>query len=100
MNGPDGTDHPNRVVYTEIKNPEVLKYDHSTGYEDDGKPPHFKSTITFEEVNGITKMELNMLLPSVEKRNEAAEFGAIEGGHQTLQRLDKLLGEKLSINNS
>lgn len=93
MHGPDGTDYPNRVVYTGIKNPELLKYDHFAGYEDDGKPPHFKSTITFDEVNGKTKVEMNMLFPTAEKQDEAAEFGAVEGGHQTLSRLAEFLKE-------
>ncbi len=100
MHGPDGTDYPNRVVYTEIKNPELLKYDHFDEYEDDGRPPHFKQTITFKEVNGKTKVEMNLLFPTAEKREEATEFGAIEGGHQTLARLDKFLGKKQSISNS
>lgn len=95
MHGPDGTDYPNRVVYTKIKNPELLKYDHFAGYEDDGKPPHFKATITFEEVNGKTKVEMNMLFPTAEKRGEAAEFGAVEGGHQTLSRLAEFLERKI-----
>lgn len=57
--------------------------------------PHFKSTITFEEVNGKTKVEMNLLLPSAEKRKEAIEYGAVEGGHQTLARLAEFL-EKTS----
>lgn len=99
MHGPDGTDYPNRIVYTEIKNPELLKYDHFDEYEDDGRPPHFKQTITFTEANGKTKVELNLLFPTVDKREEAAEFGAIEGGHQTLARLDEFLRKKQSISN-
>ncbi len=95
MHGPDGTDYPNRVVYTEIKNPELLKYDHFAGYEDDGKPPHFKQTITFKEANGKTKVEMNLLFPTPEKREEAAGFGAVEGGHQTLSRLAEFLKRKI-----
>lgn len=94
MHGPDGTDYPNRVVYTEIKNPELLKYDHFANYEDDGKPPHFKSTITFEEVNRKTKVEMNLLFSTAQKREEAAEYGAVEGGHQTLSRLAEFLENK------
>lgn len=99
MHGPDGTDYPNRVVYTEIKNPELLKYDHFDEYEDVGRPPHFKQTITFEEVNGKTKVELNLLFPTAENRQEAAEFGAIEGGHQTLSRLAEFLEKNKSTDN-
>lgn len=91
MHGPDGTDYPNRVVYTEIKNPELLKYDHFDEYEDDGRPPHFKQTITFTEANGKTKVDMKLLFPTVEKREEASEFGAVEGGNQTLTRLAEFL---------
>ncbi|MEX2347845.1 MAG: SRPBCC family protein [Balneolaceae bacterium] len=87
MHGPDGTDYPNRVVYTEIKKPELLKYDHFASYVDNGKEPHFKQIITFAEQNGKTKVEMNLLFPASEKRDEAAKFGAVEGGHQTLARL-------------
>ncbi len=51
MHGPDGTDYNNRIVYTEIKRPELIKYDHYGHLDEDGDPPHFKSTILFEEVS-------------------------------------------------
>lgn len=58
MHGPGGTNFSNRIVYTKIQEPELLKYDHFDRYEDDGNPPHFKQTITFEEVNGKTIVEI------------------------------------------
>lgn len=94
MHGPDGTDFPNRVVYTDIQEPELLKYDHFDGYEDEGKPPEFQSTITFEELNGTTRVEMVMLFPTAEKRDESVEYGAIEGGRQTLQRLADYLDKQ------
>lgn len=33
IHGPDGTDYPNHIVYTEIKEPERITYDHY-GHED------------------------------------------------------------------
>ena len=99
MHGPDGTDYPNRVVYTEIDEPKLLKYDHFAKYEEDGKPPHFKQTITFKEVEGKTIVAMNLVFPSAEKRDEAAEFGAVEGGHQTLSRLAEFLTSNRSTRN-
>lgn len=99
MHGPDGTDYPNRIVYTDIQKPELLKYDHFDRYNDDGNPPHFKQTITFEEENGKTKVEMSLLFPTAEKRDEAAEFGAVEGGHQTLARLADFLKKNQSTIN-
>lgn len=91
MHGPDGTDYPNRVVYTEIKKPELLKYDHFADNADEGNEPHFKQTITFKENGGKTTVELNMLFPSADQKKEASKFGAVEGGHQTLARLAEFL---------
>jgi uncharacterized protein YndB with AHSA1/START domain len=85
MHGPDGKDYPNHIVYTEIQQPEHLEYDHY-GHRDEDQP-HFKSTIVFEELDGRTRVNMRMLFPTTEKRDEAAEFGAIEGGNQTLDRL-------------
>lgn len=93
MHGPDGTDYANHIVYTEIIKPELLKYDHYGHLDEEGDPPHFKATITFEEVNGITKVDMKMLFPTAKKRNEAAKFGAVEGGKQTLGRLAEFLEE-------
>jgi len=93
MHRPDGTDYPNRVVYTEIKNPELLKYDHFAVYEDDGNPPHFKQTITFEEVNGKTKVELNLIFPTADKRDEAVEYGMVD---KVITKIEKKESEEES----
>ena len=91
MHGPDGTDYDNRIVYTEIKKPELIKYDHYGHLDEDGDPPHFKSTILFEEVGEETKITMRMLFPTKEARDKTIEFGAIEGAKQTLGRLAKYL---------
>lgn len=91
MYGPDGTDYANHIVYTEIIKPELLKYDHYGHKDENGDPPHFKATITFDEVNGKTKVNMKMLFPTIDKRDEAAKFGAVEGGKQTLGRLADFL---------
>lgn len=89
MHGPDGTDYPNRIMYTEINRPYLIKYDHSGNRPDE--EVHFQQTITFEEVNGQTTVTLNLLFPTLKAKEEAAEFGAIEGGQQTLSRLGEFL---------
>lgn len=95
MHGPDGPDYPNHIMYTQIKEPERITYDHY-GYEDEeGDPSHFKTTIVFEDLGERTKIKMHMLFPTVEKRKEAAEFGAVEGGKQTLGRLAQYLEEDI-----
>lgn len=91
MHGPDGTDYDNRIVYTEIKRPELIKYDHYGHLDKDGDPPHFKSTILFDEVEDKTKITMRALFPTKEARDKTVEFGAIEGANQTLSRLAQFL---------
>ncbi|MEX0648017.1 MAG: SRPBCC family protein [Balneolaceae bacterium] len=93
MHGPDGTDYPNHIVYTDIKQPEYLKYDHYGHRDKEGDPPHFKAEIFFEEKGDKTKIEMELLFPSVAARNEAAKFGAVDGGKQTLNRLAEFLSQ-------
>ena len=85
MHGPDGTDYPNRIVYTEIKKPKLIKYDHSGQRPDD--EVRFKVTVNFEKNGKKTIIDFRMVFPTVEARDNAAEFGAVEGAHQTLGRL-------------
>lgn len=93
MHGPDGTDYPNRIVYTDIKKPECIKYDHFGHKDEDGDPPHFKATINFIEMGDKTRINMQMLFPSVEAHEQAVEYGAVEGATQTLDRSAKFLTE-------
>jgi len=87
MHGPDGTDYPNKVVYREIVKPERLVYDHT----DDRDPPsqQFQTTVTFAAHGRKTKVTLRALFASAEARAASVKFGGIEGGAQTLARLDQ-----------
>lgn len=90
MHGPDGTDYENRVRYTEVKAPERLAYDHDGG--DGGDTKHsFKAVITFVPEAGKTRVTLRLICATKEQRAYMAKFGAIEGGEQTLSRLESHL---------
>lgn len=91
MHGPDGTDYPNHIVYTHIDEPELLKYDHYGHMDGEGDPPHFKATVTFEDLDDRTALVMVMRFPAPEAREKALEFGAVEGGRQTLKRLEGYL---------
>ena len=85
MHGPDGVDYPNRVVYDEIVRPERLVHMHGSDKEDE--PGQFQVTVTFAEQSGKTTLTLRMLFQSAAERDKNVEFGVIEGGNQTLERL-------------
>jgi uncharacterized protein YndB with AHSA1/START domain len=87
MHGPDGTDYPNKSVFTEIVKPERIKYSHGGGTK--GKPgAHFEATWTFEAVGKQTRVTLHQLYPTAADRDMIVKtYGAIEGGKQTLARL-------------
>lgn len=88
MHGPDGTDYDNKVVFLEVVEPERLVYDHGSG---DGAIM-FRSVVTFEVEGAGTKLTLTSLFPTQEARDHAVrEYGAIEGGNQTLGRLAEYL---------
>ena len=85
MHGPDGRDYQNEIVYVEIAKSERLVYDHVS-------PPQFHVTATFADQAGKTEITMRMLFESAAVRDRvAAEFDAVEGLNQTLQRLADLL---------
>ena len=87
MHGPDGTAYPNVITYTEIHAPERICYDHG----DDKNPCVFTVTATFEALGDKTTLTLRTLCASVQQLQELTKFGAVEGGQQTLARLDHFL---------
>ena len=91
MHGPDGTDYPNKSIYTNIVQPECIEF--SNGGSRKGDPnANFDATWTFEVVGKQTRVTIHLLFPTAEARNMVVEkHGAIEGGKQTLARLDTYL---------
>jgi uncharacterized protein YndB with AHSA1/START domain len=87
MHGPDGTDYPNRSVFVEIVRPQRIVYDHVSG-------PKFRSTATFEDEGGKTRLTVRMVFETAALRDKTAkEFGAVEGLSQTLGRLGEQLAK-------
>jgi uncharacterized protein YndB with AHSA1/START domain len=94
MVGPDGTRFPNKSVFKEILPQERIVYSHGGGREDGEVPgANFTATWTFEsQDDGKTKVTGRLLFPSAATRDHVVrEFGAIEGGRQTLERLGEQL---------
>jgi uncharacterized protein YndB with AHSA1/START domain len=87
MHGPDGTDYPNRSVFKEVVHPERLVFAHG-GSRAGGPEADFIGTWTFEAIGNQTKVTIHMVFPTASQRDTVVrEYGAIEGGHQTLARL-------------
>jgi uncharacterized protein YndB with AHSA1/START domain len=91
MHGPDGTNYPNTSVFKEVVKPERIVYSHGGGKED-GPGVSFEATWTFEAVGDKTRLTGRSVFSTAAMRELVVkEYGAIEGGKQTLARLDQYL---------
>ena len=90
MHGPDGTDYPNEIVYDEIDPPELLSYTHHGTPESDD--PSFVTTVALDDMMGMTVLTMKLVFDSPEARDHVIDkYHAIEGGNQTLGRLEAFL---------
>jgi uncharacterized protein YndB with AHSA1/START domain len=93
MHGPDGRDYSNKIVFIEVKKPELLVYKH-TG-EDDTEDIKFHVTVNFEKKGSKTKLTMRSLFDSPEELERVIrEFGAKEGMYQHVDRLEEYLEKK------
>jgi uncharacterized protein YndB with AHSA1/START domain len=89
--GPDGTVFANWVEWRHIEPPERIAYRQGTHAND---PSAFETTVTFEEREGGTAITLRTLFGTKEQRDHVAKhYRAVEGGHETLERLGAYVGE-------
>lgn len=85
MHGPDGTDYPEWITWTEIAPAERIALLHG---EHRGDPGTFESVLTFTPDGAGTMLEMRTVFPTREQRDEAVEkYHAIEAGGQTLGHL-------------
>jgi uncharacterized protein YndB with AHSA1/START domain len=93
MHGPDGTDYPNSSVFKEVVKPERIVFSHGGGKEG-GPGVHFTATWTFEALGDKTRVTIHMVFETAADRDIVVkEYGAIEGGKQTLARLGEYLAK-------
>ena len=86
MRGPDGKDWPNVVTYEQVVPPERLVYLHG----DDKEPDMFHNTITFDDEDGKTALTMRAVFKTAAAREFVVrERGAVEGGQQTIARLEQ-----------
>lgn len=93
MHGPDGVDYPNYSTFIEVVKPERIVFEHG-GAKKGGPAAVFEATWTFEDVGGKTKVTGRMVFPTAADRDKVVKaYGAIEGGKQTLERLQEFLAK-------
>jgi uncharacterized protein YndB with AHSA1/START domain len=91
MHGPDGTDYPTQSTFVEVVKPKRIVYSLTGGKKGD-RSVQIETTWTFEAQGDKTLLTLHMRFPSAEEREHVVKtYGAIEGGHQTLDRLGEHL---------
>ena len=92
MHGPDGTDYPNRVVYTKLDRPNGFAHDHG---KSEAEPHLFYAFATLVDLGGgKTELTWRMVLDTPEARDAMIAFGAVQGAEQTLSRLADLLASR------
>ncbi len=90
MHGPDGRDYQNKIVFLEVVPPERLTYRHAG--EEETEHVHFHVTVTFEAQGDKTLISMRMVFDSAaELQRVNEEYGAIEGAHQNLARLEEYI---------
>ena len=97
MHGPDGANYPNKSTFKEIVPLERITFLHGGGREE-GPGASFTATWTFETVEGNkTRLTGRLVFPSASARDFVVkEFGAIEGGKQTLERASEYVASMQS----
>lgn len=88
-----GRDWDNKIKYIEVKKPSLLSYKHFSDTAD----YDFTVSVVFEEIKGKTLLTMKSVFKSkaiIEELNR--KVNAIEGGKQTLNRLENYL--KMLVN--
>jgi uncharacterized protein YndB with AHSA1/START domain len=93
IHGPDGRDYENRITFEEVVRPERIVYRHGGG--GDVEPVQFRTTVTFEDLGGKTRLTMRGQFPSAAERDRVIrEYGADTGLVQTLARLADYLAKQ------
>ncbi len=93
MHGPDGTDFPDAIIWTEIVPPERIALLNGERRDD---PNAFQQVITFATEGAATRIEMHTVFPTKEQRDQAVEqYHAVEGGRQTLSHLADYVTDQL-----
>ncbi|RBL89994.1 SRPBCC family protein [Chitinophaga flava] len=90
MHSAEGQHFENRITYSAVEPPYRLAYLHDSGIDND--PDRFEVDINFEEQHGKTHLTMRSTFLSAEILEKIVkEYGAVEGAHQTLDKLEAAL---------
>ncbi|MBK8392820.1 MAG: SRPBCC domain-containing protein [Saprospiraceae bacterium] len=91
-----GRDWDNKIEYVKVERPALLSYKHSGAENEDY---NFTVSVFFEEMGGKTLLTMQSVFKSKEIIEELnRKVNAIEGGKQTLNRLENYLQLMTGIN--
>jgi uncharacterized protein YndB with AHSA1/START domain len=88
MHGPDGVDYPNKTLYHQVETHKKLVYDHGG---DDDRPPLFRVTVLFDEIDGKTHMDMTMAVATAQEAANIRTIIKSAGGNSTWDRLAEYL---------
>lgn len=80
-----GSEQRFKIEFIEISRPERLVYDY--GPDSSDAPEPVRTTVTFDQENGKTKVTLQLLFATAKEREQAVKYGAIVGTMQALEEL-------------
>jgi uncharacterized protein YndB with AHSA1/START domain len=83
--GPGGAEYRFKVQFIEIVKPARLVYSYGTDTENAPEP--VRTTVSFEEEDGKTKVTLQLLFATTAAFEDAAKYGAVGGAKQALENL-------------
>ena len=89
--GPKGTEYPFKIKFIEITKPTRFVYDFGPDAEDAPEP--VRTTVTFEEEHGKTKVTLQLLFATAAERENAMKYGAAQGAKHALENLADYLSK-------
>ena len=81
----DGSLTSFKIKFIELDKPVRLVYDY--GMDTENAPEPVRTTVTFEDEDGKTKVTLQLLFVSAAERKQAVKYGGIVGAMQALENL-------------
>jgi len=85
MPGHDGSPMDFKVQFIELDRPSRFVYDY--GSDAENAPDPVRTTVTFEDEEGKTKVTLQLRFATAAERKQAVKYGAIVGATQALETL-------------